>query len=84
MPSKGTNKERGYGWAHQRRRQAWLPKVKAGNVTCWRCEQPIAPEDKWDLGHDDRDRRQYRGPEHIKCNRATAGRRATTDTTRDW
>ena len=85
MPSKGTNKERGYGWPHQRRRKAWAPKVATGKVNCWRCGQPIDPTGSWDLGHDDYDRRQYKGPEHTHCNRATKGRQAPpADTTRTW
>lgn len=92
MPSKGTNTERGYGWAHQRRRKAWVPKVATGRVKCWRCGEPIAIGQDWDLGHDDYDRRRYRGPEHARAkdcaaggNRSTRSRQAPpTDTTRAW
>jgi hypothetical protein len=45
---------------------------------CWRCaERDVVTEidpDAWDLGHDDADRGQHRGPECIGCNRATSGR----------
>jgi hypothetical protein len=48
--------------------------MKAGETfTCWRCGAPIDPNN-WHLGHDDYDRRLYRGPECPPCNLATAGR----------
>lgn len=82
MPSKGSTSERGYGGKHQRLRKHWAPKVRAGGVDCWRCNRPILPDQKWDLGHSDTDRDQYEGPEHALAadceeggNRATAGRR---------
>lgn len=65
----GNTTERGYGWAHQKARATWKPKVDAGEVVCWRCHQLIQPGTPWDLGHDDGDRTQYRGPEHLRCNR---------------
>ena len=68
---------RGYGHEHRKRRKAWKERVEAGGVSCWRCGNPIPPGSPFDLGHDDVDRREYRGPEHPKCNRATSGRRAT-------
>ena len=39
-------------------------KVRAGKAVCWRCGLPIAPNQAWDLGHDDDDRNAHRGPEH--------------------
>ena len=75
--ARGTTTQRGYGTAHQAARNQWKPAVQTGGVTCWRCAQPIRPDQRWDLGHDDHDRTRYRGPEHIGCNRATAGRRQT-------
>jgi hypothetical protein len=45
--------------------------VEAGNVICWRCGELIGADEPFDLGHDDQDRSQYRGPEHQGCNRAT-------------
>ncbi|VAZ77477.1 hypothetical protein LAUMK4_05844 [Mycobacterium persicum] len=66
--------QRGYGRAHKQRRQRLTALVKSGEAVCWRCGQPIHPQEPWDLGHDDHDRTQYRGPEHRRCNRATKGR----------
>lgn len=66
--------DRGYGSAHQALRLQWKPRVEAGEVDCARCHQRIHPGTPWDLGHDDHDRTQYRGPEHVDCNRATANR----------
>jgi hypothetical protein len=61
---------RGYGWAHQKLRAQLAPYVAAGVVRCWRCGRNIEPDEPWDLGHDDRDRSRYRGPEHRACNRS--------------
>ena len=73
MPGRTT--ARGYGTAHQRRRRQLARRVKAGDVVCWRCQLPISPDEPWDLGHDDKDRSITRGPEHRRCNRATASHR---------
>ena len=67
--ARGTRQERGYGAEHERKRKAWLPKVAAGKVNCWRCLKRISPLEPWDLGHDDHDRTIWRGPEHVLCNR---------------
>ncbi|MBN7419585.1 hypothetical protein D2E49_04350 [Mycobacteroides abscessus] len=89
MAGKGTTVQRGYGAYHKKLRRNWEPIVRAGRATCWRCGEPIAADGAWDLGHDDLDRTQYRGPEHVGCNRATAGRREPmwgppVDTSREW
>jgi len=72
----GGTTQRGYGYSHQALRERHRPAVEAGQVNCWRCGQWIAPGAPWDLGHDDNDRTIYRGPEHRRCNRATAPRAA--------
>lgn len=66
---------RGYGAAHQALRKRWAQIVANGEANCARCGRWIAPGAHWDLGHHDRDRSVYVGPEHRRCNRATAGRR---------
>ncbi|OMC02162.1 hypothetical protein [Mycolicibacterium fortuitum] len=97
MPSDGSTAQRGYGYQHKKLREQVKPLVDAGQAHCWRClanglspdEARIKPGEPWDLGHDDDDRTKYRGPEHERCNRATAGRQATfngppVDTSRPW
>lgn len=56
-----------------RLRRQWKPKVEAGIVNCARCGELIEPGTPWDLGHVDGDKTRYQGPEHLKCNRGTAG-----------
>jgi hypothetical protein len=69
---------RGYGWAHQKLRAKWSKFVAAGEVNCARCGRPIKPDQVWDLGHDDRDRTVYTGPEHAhKRDCPAGGNRAT-------
>lgn len=86
MPgTRPTASARGYGYAHQKRRKRAAKQVAAGEAYCWRClregrsrgEAWIAPDQPWDLGHDDEDRDVYCGPECLPCNRGTGRRRAT-------
>lgn len=72
--ARGTRQARGYDATHTRLRKQWVPIVAAGAVHCTRCHQLITKGQAWDLGHDDDDRSAYTGPEHARCNRATAGR----------
>lgn len=72
--ARGTRQQRGYDAEHDRQRARWAPFVATGNLKCWRCGEYILAGSPWDLGHDDHDRGKYRGPEHVTCNRATAGR----------
>ena len=67
--------QRGYGASHKRLREAWAHLVSAGGVVCARCGRPIAPGSAWDLGHHDKDRNIYTGPEHARCNRGAPSRR---------
>ena len=70
-----------YGTAHKRLRKRLEPVVGAGRAVCARCGEQIRPGEPWDLGHDDFDRSRYNGPEHRRCNRATAGRQLVV---REW
>jgi hypothetical protein len=82
--AKGKTASRGYGAKHQALRRRWAGRVAAGGVACARCGLPIAAGEPWDLGHVDGDRLQYSGPEHRRCNRATAGRESVPRTSRVW
>lgn len=73
---RGTTAERGYGANHERTRASYALAVKQGRAVCWRCREPILPDEPWDLGHDDLDRSITRGPEHAnRCNRSAAAKR---------
>ena len=77
---------RGYGSQHQAERKRWEPIVEAGEATCARCHKPLAPNEPFDLGHND-DRTEWTGPEHVKCNRSAGAKNANAarmTTTRDW
>jgi excisionase family DNA binding protein len=64
---------RGYGAKHQAKRRRWAKRIYSGEeVNCARCGYPILPGQAWDLGNVDGDKSRYQGPEHRRCNRATA------------
>jgi hypothetical protein len=69
-----TPRRPGYGAKHDRLRKSWAAKVKFGGVLCSRCEKVIDRDEPWDLGHDDKDRTRYTGPEHVACNRSAGAR----------
>lgn len=72
--ARGTTTARGYGTAHQKLRAHYQQRMDNGEpFTCWRCGQPINP-DNWTLGHCDIDRSQRHGPECPPCDYATSGR----------
>jgi len=72
----GNTTANGYGWQHQKLR-AHLIATYNPATPCWRCGYALGPIPQLlDLGHDDTDKRIYRGLEHRWCNRATSGRRA--------
>jgi len=70
-----------YGARHKALRAGWTRKVAGGAVVCARCGRPIVPGEPWDLGHDDYNPYRWTGPEHRRCNRATAKKRPRS---RDW
>lgn len=85
-----SNKQRGYGLQHKRERARWAVIVEQGEGRCVFCHVPIDPKGDWDLDHNE-DRTGWRGPAHVKCNRAAGARNATKarmknqqTTNRDW
>jgi hypothetical protein len=66
MPTPGSTSGRGYGYQHQRLREALLP--TAYGTPCPRCGETMLPGQPLDLDHDD-DRTGYRGMAHASCNR---------------
>jgi hypothetical protein len=71
---RGSSTQRGYGGRHRQLRASWQRRIDAGEVIiCWRprCTNRITGTG-WHLGHDDNDRRIYKGPECARCNTAAA------------
>jgi hypothetical protein len=67
----GRTLRRGYGLAHTKLRKRLEPLIRSGRAVCARCGKRIAPQENWDLDHNDYDRSRYLGPSHRRCNRAT-------------
>ena len=68
---RGSRSDRGYDAGHVAERARVALDVAAGRVRCWRCDEPIAADEEWDLGHADDGR--IAGPEHRgRCNRRAA------------
>lgn len=74
-PDPRSMEERGYGREHWKLRARFKEVVEAGGALCARCGLPISPFEPWDLGHVDGFRDRWSGPEHRRCNRATATHR---------
>src|SRR5262252_5359398 len=73
MPWQATTRPR-YDREHNLRRARVAELVLAGGARCARCGDLIQPGEAWDMGHVDGDPHRYSGPEHRRCNRATASR----------
>ena len=67
-----------YRGRHERIRRSLIPHVLSGEAKCARCGESIEPGEDWHLGHSDRDRRFYSGPEHARCNRGAPMRNKTS------
>jgi hypothetical protein len=70
-----------YGPKHRRRRRQFAQRIERGElILCPRCKNPIGPDQRWDLGHDDYNPEIER-PEHRECNRAAPNRLSHS---REW
>jgi hypothetical protein len=65
----GATARNGYGGTHQARRRQLAPLVASGRAVCARCDEPIHPNEPWDLDHAP-GKTGYLGPSHRSCNRA--------------
>ena len=64
-----------YNASHRAKRNALAPMVALGVVDCARCGERIQVGEPWDSRHCDGSGVRYAGPEHRRCNRATARHR---------
>ena len=70
---RGTPTQRGYDARHRALRRQWQARLQQhGSMTCNVCNQPITPQQAWDLEHTD-SRGGYLGPAHATCNRSKGG-----------
>jgi hypothetical protein len=74
---RGSRQARGYDTRHEQERARLAPIVARGKTLCAKCGHTIHSREPWDLGHTD-DRTAWTGPEHLRCNRQAAGRKAHT------
>ena len=75
-------RNRKYGLAsHKRAKREFAAIVRAGFGICARCGEPIAPDEPFDVGHDDVYPDITVGPEHRSCNRGAPHRNVTS---RKW
>jgi hypothetical protein len=66
-----------YGTSHKKLRAELAKTVALGSTRCASCGETIHAGEPWDLGHvPGGGPSDYRGPEHARCNRATAKRAA--------
>lgn len=73
MTTSGSNHNHKYGYAHRQLRAHYRRQLALGETyTCGRCGRPVTSASEWDLGHQEGGGpRDYSGPEHRSCNRAT-------------
>jgi hypothetical protein len=70
-----TRERRGYGAIHKHLRERYRLLIGEGSVVlCARCRKRLLPGEPFDLGHVDRDRTRYAGPEHRRCNRVAGAK----------
>lgn len=73
--NRGSTAQRGYGYAHQKRRAAIQDRVDAGEVVrCWKCGDRLL-KSAWHLDHGP-GRVRYRGPSCPPCHLSIAGKAA--------
>jgi ribosomal protein L24E len=86
VTSRAEHRDVKYGTRHRAYRRVLARDVAAGRARCSRCGELIEPGESWDLGHVDGST-LYAGPEHRRCNRATAAHRLERElrwTSREW
>lgn len=73
-----------YNHEHRKHRTEWNTRIQAGEQpTCPRCQQPITPNQPWDLGHTTDlthgGNPRHRRPEHRYCNTSAGAQLAHQD-----
>lgn len=73
--NRGSTAERGYGYAHQSKRQKIQDRIDNGEtVKCWKCDKTLTGHD-WHLDHGP-GRIRYRGASCPTCHLSIAGKAA--------